>query len=72
MMKIFYLTAFALTAFAFNSILCRMALATGEIDAASFCQGVKGIERGIHLCLTPRLTGPLANEGYRFLFESYP
>ena len=36
MMKIFYLTAFALTAFAFNSILCRMALATGEIDAASF------------------------------------
>jgi drug/metabolite transporter (DMT)-like permease len=35
-MKIFLLTAFALTAFAFNSILCRMALATGEIDAASF------------------------------------
>jgi drug/metabolite transporter (DMT)-like permease len=36
MMKIFYLTAFAVTAFAFNSILCRMALATGEIDTASF------------------------------------
>jgi drug/metabolite transporter (DMT)-like permease len=35
-MKIFLLTAFALTAFAFNSILCRMALAMGEIDAASF------------------------------------
>jgi len=35
-MRIFLLTAFALTAFAFNSILCRMALATGEIDAASF------------------------------------
>ncbi len=35
-MKIFLITAFALTAFAFNSILCRMALATGEIDAASF------------------------------------
>lgn len=35
-MKIFLLTAFALTAFAFNSILCRIALATGEIDAASF------------------------------------
>jgi drug/metabolite transporter (DMT)-like permease len=35
-MKIFFLTALALTAFAFNSILCRMALATGEIDAASF------------------------------------
>ena len=35
-MKIVILTAFALTAFAFNSILCRMALATREIDAASF------------------------------------
>jgi len=35
-MKIVALTAFALTAFAFNSILCRMALATGEIDASSF------------------------------------
>ena len=35
-MKVFALTAFALVAFAFNSILCRMALATGEIDAASF------------------------------------
>lgn len=35
-MKIFVLTTLALTAFAFNSILCRMALATGEIDAASF------------------------------------
>jgi drug/metabolite transporter (DMT)-like permease len=35
-MKIFFLTALALIAFAFNSILCRMALATGEIDAASF------------------------------------
>lgn len=35
-MKVFLLTAFALTAFAFNSILCRMALGAGEIDAASF------------------------------------
>lgn len=35
-MKIVILTVFALTAFAFNSILCRMALAAGEIDAASF------------------------------------
>lgn len=29
-------TVFALTAFAFNSILCRMALREGEIDAAGF------------------------------------
>jgi drug/metabolite transporter (DMT)-like permease len=35
-MKSFLLTAFALTAFAFNSILCRMALGGDEIDAAGF------------------------------------
>ena len=35
-MKPFLLTLFALTAFALNSILCRMALRTDEIDAASF------------------------------------
>jgi len=35
-MKIFLYTAFALTAFAFNSILCRMALGDGEADAAGF------------------------------------
>lgn len=35
-MKVFLYTAFALTAFAFNSILCRMALGKDEIDAASF------------------------------------
>src|SRR5688572_15539051 len=35
-MKLIFYTAFALTAFAFNSILCRMALGKDEIDAASF------------------------------------
>ncbi len=35
-MKSFLLTLFALVAFAFNSILCRMALGKDEIDAASF------------------------------------
>lgn len=35
-MKAFVLTSFALVCFALNSILCRMALATGEIDGASF------------------------------------
>ncbi|HMQ05568.1 MAG TPA: DMT family transporter [Pyrinomonadaceae bacterium] len=35
-MKPFFLTAFALTAFAFNSILCRMALGEQEADAAGF------------------------------------
>lgn len=36
MIKIITYTAFALLAFAFNSILCRMALRTGEADAAGF------------------------------------
>jgi drug/metabolite transporter (DMT)-like permease len=35
-MKVFCYTAFALVAFAFNSILCRLALQTNEIDAVSF------------------------------------
>jgi len=34
--KIILYTAFALVAFAFNSILCRLALRADEIDAASF------------------------------------
>ena len=35
-MKVFLLTTFALTAFAFNSILCRLALGNELIDASSF------------------------------------
>ena len=35
-MKIFLYTTFALVAFAFNSIICRLALRGGEIDAAGF------------------------------------
>lgn len=35
-MKVVSYTVFALVAFAFNSILCRLALKTNEIDAASF------------------------------------
>lgn len=35
-MKIFFYTSFALLAFAFNSILCRLALGTNAIDAAGF------------------------------------
>ena len=36
MIKIATVTALALIAFAFNSILCRLALRTGEADAAGF------------------------------------
>lgn len=35
-MKVFLYTGFALTAFAFNSVLCRLALGAGAVDAASF------------------------------------
>ena len=35
-MKVIVYTSFALIAFAFNSILCRLALRGGEIDAAGF------------------------------------
>jgi len=35
-MKATFYTVFALVCFAFNSILCRLALKTGEADAASF------------------------------------
>ncbi len=35
-MKVFFYITFALVAFAFNSILCRLALRGEEIDAASF------------------------------------
>ena len=35
-MKVFFYTTFALVAFAFNSILCRLALRGDEIDAAGF------------------------------------
>ena len=35
-MKVFFFTGFALSAFAFNSILCRLALGADTIDAASF------------------------------------
>jgi hypothetical protein len=36
MLKIFFYTAFALICFAFNSVLCRLALGPEAIDAASF------------------------------------
>src|SRR5881628_2691896 len=35
-MRVFFYTTFALVAFAFNSILCRLALRGGEADAAGF------------------------------------
>ncbi|HQU91106.1 MAG TPA: DMT family transporter [Pyrinomonadaceae bacterium] len=64
-MKIFFLTVFALTAFAFNSILCRMALATGEIDPASFTaiRLVSGTVTLVIILLVSRKIQTLASKG---------
>lgn len=64
-MKTSLLTAFALTAFAFNSILCRMALATGEIDAASFTviRLVSGTVTLAAIILATGKTRSIANNG---------
>ncbi len=47
-MRIFLLTAFSLIGFAFNSILCRLALRAEEIDAASFT-GVRLVSGAVTL-----------------------
>lgn len=49
-MKPILLTAFALVAFAFNSILCRMALGSNEIDAASFT-GIRLVSGAVTLSI---------------------
>ena len=55
-MKTFSFTAFALVAFAFNSILCRLALGASAIDAASFTL-VRLASGAIALFLISRLFG---------------
>lgn len=59
-MKAFVYTFFALTAFAFNSILCRMALREGEIDAAGFTT-VRLAAGAITLALISASTGNVRN-----------
>lgn len=59
-MRTFAFTAFALVAFAFNSILCRMALAPGEADAASFTS-VRLISGAIALALLLAASGKAGN-----------
>ena len=49
-MKIFFYTGFALLAFAFNSILCRLALGANLIDAASFT-GIRLVSGAIILLI---------------------
>ena len=65
-MKIFLYTFFALIAFAFNSILCRLALRGEEIDAASFT-GVRLISGAITLIvisfLVSRVSSPHVSKG---------
>jgi drug/metabolite transporter (DMT)-like permease len=50
LIKIISYTAFALAAFAFNSILCRMALRGGEADAAGFT-GVRLVSGAVALII---------------------
>jgi len=52
------LTLLALIAFAANSVLCRLALATGAIDAASFTT-VRLVSGAVALWLILALTGKL-------------
>ncbi len=59
-MRSFLLTAVALTAFAFNSILCRMALGKDEADAASFTF-VRLLAGAITLALISGLFGKTKN-----------
>ncbi|HMS11111.1 MAG TPA: DMT family transporter [Pyrinomonadaceae bacterium] len=59
-MKVFVLTTFALTAFAFNSILCRMALGAGEADAAGFT-AVRLLSGALVLAVVLLLSGKTQN-----------
>lgn len=62
-MRPFLLTAFALIAFALNSILCRIALAAGEADAASFT-GVRVLAGAIALVIVSLVyKRPMIGEG---------
>ena len=56
-MRAFWLTLAALVGFAANSVLCRMALAGGEIDAGSFT-GIRLLSGACMLALLRRLTRP--------------
>lgn len=58
-MKSFFYTTFALVAFAFNSILCRLALQSVEIDAASFT-AVRLISGALTLLIINSLTAKKA------------
>lgn len=52
--RVIFLTALAMLAFAGNSLLCRAALASGRIDAASFT-ALRVVAGALTLCLIVRL-----------------
>lgn len=68
-MRVFLYTTFALLAFAFNSILCRLALRGEEIDPASFT-GVRLVSGAITLIvisyLFGRVSSPHVSKGVAF------
>lgn len=59
-MKVVIYTAFALTAFASNSILCRLALRSGDIDPASFTT-VRLVAGAVTLALLSTTLGKTKN-----------
>ena len=61
-MKIILYTSFALVAFAFNSILCRLALGTEAIDAASFTL-VRLVSGAITLVVISSVFGKTGTKG---------
>lgn len=58
--RVVLLTALALAAFASNSLLCRVALRSAAIDAASFTS-IRLLSGALALALLVRLRGPAAN-----------
>ncbi len=68
-MKAVLLICFALIAFAFNSILCRMALASGEIDAASFT-AIRLVSGAAALALLIAVTRKTQTHGVRGHWQS--
>ena len=71
-MKVFFYTSLALVAFAFNSILCRLALRGEEADAAGFT-GVRLASGAVALVVIGYLVSTGYNSATTFdKFQTYP
>ncbi len=63
-MRLGLYTSCALIAFAGNSVLCRLALRSGEIDAASFTS-IRLVSGAVVLCLALKLFSPKTTAAWR-------